>query len=88
MSNAKDNLALVLIILVGVLLAFSFSAVLDDIAFQEGRRLGTESTQDQAFIERYRVQAVEAHILGTGTAILITMGLLALWIKRRPGEAP
>ena len=85
----RDYLALPIVVLFGVLLAFGISAVLDELVLQDNLRQGLRVDEagnqilDEIFLERIRVQAIEVHILGTGTAMMITMAILVLWLERR-----
>ena len=87
-KNTWDYAALALIVVVGISLAFLVSAFLDALAFQNSHQnfvLDEEGNwvPDQFRVEEYRVQAIEAHILGTGVGLIVTVTLLALWLDRR-----
>ena len=70
------------IILVGLLMVSVLSALMDYIVYRSNQTLDGEPGFSPDEYERYKVQAVEAHVIGTGWALILTMALMVAWIDK------
>ena len=82
MKRHTPYLTLAAIAFSGLLLAAVFSAAIDYAAFRGNQTLDGEPGFSEGEYERYNIQAVEAHIVGTGWAIILTMALMVVWMER------
>ena len=70
------------IVFTGLIVTWGLSALLDLAVYLDNQTLDGVPGWSPEEWERYKVQAVEAHIIGTGWGIIITMALFVTWMDR------
>ena len=70
------------IVLTGFIVTWGLSTLIDIAVYLDNRTLDGATGWSPEEWERYKVQAVEAHIIGTGWGIILTMALFVAWVDR------
>lgn len=83
-----DALVIVIIVALSIWAVGEFAYRLDKGAFEANQQVddaGKPFFDDWGW-EKYKVQAVESHVLGVGIALAMEMGLLSLYLAYRIGS--
>lgn len=80
--QSRDMVLLVLILMLGLTLGPGLAYLLDVVSYQSNLVTGDDGVA-RLDVERYRVQAIEAHIAGYGTSLVVLIGTLALFFYTR-----
>ncbi len=83
MDKLERAVLLIVFVAIGILVALIASNMLDHAAWRANQQIDGAGNMyfDDHHWERYKVQAVESHVIGMGIGLAVEIGLVAWWIN-------
>lgn len=83
MDKLDRAILLIVFVAIGILVALTASSMLDHAAWRANQQIDGAGNMyiDDYHWEKYKVQAVEAHVIGMGIGLAVEIGLVAWWIN-------